>query len=190
LVLPTPSESPILSAEPQFLLAEIALRKGDLDLARRSYLRLVEASPASPQATQAVARMSLVAALESLPTADRDRFLTGLRALDSGKSDRARELWSEWIDDATSPLCGNLRLLLAEALEATDPRAAASRLEELVAALPDSPLSPYALYRAAELRAASEPAAAVRLARSVGEKYPDSALVPLALHLAEELSLH
>ncbi len=189
VVLPPPSTTLAMSAEPQFLSAEIALRRGDLDLARKAFLRLVQASPSSPQATQAVAWMSLVGALQSLPVPDRTRALDGLRALDAGKPDRAHDLWSEWIDDSASPLCGNLRLLLAEALAATDPRAAAAGLEELVAALPDSPLGPYALYRAAELRAASEPAAAMRLARSVGEKYPDSALVPLASRLADELSL-
>jgi tetratricopeptide (TPR) repeat protein len=188
LVIAPPQEPSGISAPAQFLLAEIALRRADLDAARNAFTRLVQASPSSPFATRAVARLSLVAALESLADADRDRVVSGLRFLDAGKPDRARELWSLWIDDATSPLCAGLRLLLAEALEDADPRAAADRLEELAAALPQSPLSPYALYRAAELRAASEPAAAVRLARSVGERYPDSALVPLASHLADELS--
>lgn len=176
-----------VTARAAFLLAEIALREDKLDDARKGYLAVVASAPATKAATSAVGRIALLSALAELEDGDRKRFLAGLKLLDACDAGQARSLWSDWLDRSV-PIAAYGRMLLAEALEAAEPSRAAEEYEQLAAVLPDAPLAPVALYRAALLRASTQPSVAVALANRLAERYRDSALAPVAAQLAEELS--
>jgi len=181
----TPADA---AARAAFLLAEVALRENELSEARKGYLALVSSAPATVAATRAVGRLGLLSALAELDDAECARFLAGLKLLDAGDPDQARSLWADWLDRPSGPMAAYGWFLLAEALEAREPLRAAEEFERLATGLPDAPLAPIALYRAAMLRARTQPALAVALAGRLQQHYPDSALAPVAAQLAEELS--
>ncbi|MCX7597286.1 MAG: hypothetical protein N2512_00235 [Armatimonadetes bacterium] len=176
------------AAHAAFILAEMALREDRLDEARKGYLAVVASAAATRAATSAVGRIALLSALAELDDDERRRFLVGLKLLDAGDMAQARSLWADWLDQPSAPVAAYARMLLAEALEASDPSRAAEEYEQLAKALPDAALAPVAMYRAALLRASTQPPLAVALASRLKERYPDSALAPVAAQLAEELS--
>ncbi len=170
-----------------FLLAEMALRENQADVAEQAYQRVVKETPASEAATEAVQRLMTLADLQQLEDEGRARFVEGLWALDRGDREQARQVLGQWLGAYEDALGDDARLLFAEALAASDPEEAARGMEELGSAMPDSPLAPYALLRAAELRAPSAPAEALRLAAALQQQFPASALVPLAARLQDDL---
>lgn len=170
-----------------FLLAEIALRQDQRDVAEQAYQRVVKEAPASAAATEAVQRLMTLADLQRLEDDQRARFLAGLCALDRGESEDARQALAPWLGAYDDALSDDARLLFAEGLAAPQPEEAARAMEELGSTMPDSPVAPYALLRAAELRAPNAPAEALRLTAALLQQFPTSALVPLAARLQDDL---
>ncbi len=169
------------------LRAEAALRCGRIQQALARFQEIIETVPASSAAIVAVQRVGLCMQLESMQEKQRRRFILGLQALDKGEYEQAEELFSVWMDEADNSLADDVRVMLAEAMAASRPDEAARRLEQLAREMPESPLAPYALFRAAQIEAAIRPAGAVRLAKAVTQTFPDSALAPVAEALVSQL---
>ncbi len=180
----TSADPPAASAT--LVLADCALRRLDLDTASQTLRQVIEKWPESQAATEAVARLALVAQVQGLPEGSRRVVVQGLQALDRGEVEEAERLFAQ-CSSRSRELAAQLELMVAQALAARDRRAALRRLEDIAERYDDPGVAAYALYLAARLSQADEPATARRLAQRLLKDHPDSALVPVAERLLEQM---
>jgi TolA-binding protein len=160
------------------MLAEISLRRGDLDEARERFRFVLDAHPRSDWANDALDRLAFMRDNLDGEGSAEARYFEAVALRDRGDGRMARDLLLEIAGTRGEPLADDALALLAEiAAEQGDARKAADRWLSVAEQFPESMLAPRALLRAAALlrdELEDAPAAAAALTR-ITEDYPDSA---------------
>ncbi|MFO8081836.1 MAG: tetratricopeptide repeat protein [Armatimonadota bacterium] len=158
-------------------LAEIALRRGDLEEAEQRFLHVADAHGDTAWANDALERLALIREnLDGSGSAER-RYFEALGLLERGADQMARDLLLEIAGTRNEPLADDALMSLAEhRAERGDLRPAAETWLSVAERFPESLLAPRALLRAADLLGdLGDFASAGEALRGIVEDYPDSA---------------
>ncbi len=159
-------------------LAEIALRRGEIEEARERFRLVAAAHPDSPHANDALERLAFIREnLDGQGVAE-EHYLKALGMLDRGALPMAEQVLAEVAATRGEPLADDAQMLLANVrAEQGEHEAAVRAWERLTERFPESLLAPEALLRGARLQRdeLGDVQAAARMLRAVIEGYPDSA---------------
>lgn len=159
-------------------LAEIALRRGDLEEAEERFRFVAAQHAKSPWVNDALERLAFMREnLDGRGSAER-RYFEALALRAQGNARTARDLLLEIAGTRDEPLADDALVALAELrAEQEEARGAADTWLSVAERFPDSLLAPQALLRAAEVLRdeLDDTAGAMSALRHVIEDYPDSA---------------
>jgi TolA-binding protein len=159
-------------------LAEIALRRGDLEAAEARFRFVVDEHPLGVYANDALERLAFMRENLDGEGGSEARYLEAIGLMERGEAAMARDLLLEIAGTRDEPLADDALMALGEVrLMQGDARAAVETWLSLPERFAESMLAPGALLRAAEVlrgELADEAGAADAL-RRITEGYPDSA---------------
>ncbi|MGM0494939.1 MAG: tetratricopeptide repeat protein, partial [Armatimonadota bacterium] len=158
-------------------LAEIALRRGDLEEAEQRFRHVADAHGDTAWANDALERLAFIREnLDGSGSAEA-RYFEALGLLERGDLRMARDLLLEIAGTRNEPLADDALMSLAEhRAERGDLRPAAETWLSVAERFPESLLAPRALLRAADLLGdLGDFASAGEALRGIVEDYPDSA---------------
>ncbi|GEM_PF-7056844 len=179
IAAPPADEAPLADpARAALRLAEIALRRGELEAAQARFRFVVEEYPLGPHANDALERLAFMRENLDGEGGSEARYFEAIGLMERGEAAMARELLLEIAGTRDEPLADDALMALGEVrLMQGDARAAVETWLSLPGRFAESMLAPGALLRAAEVlrgELADDPGAAEAL-RRVTEDYPDSA---------------
>ena len=169
-------------------LAEISLRRGNLDEAAAALKRVAREHPASSYTNDALARLALIKENFDGKGEAEGEYLRALGLLDRGRWEQAEALLERISRETAEPLADDAVMLLAQSwADRGEPARAVETYERLADESPDSLLAPTALLNAAHLlleRLSRVAEGRALLSRIVGS-YPESAAADEARDLLE-----
>ncbi len=187
-MLPEPEESRRSVAYAAMRLAEISLRRQDLEEAAKRFSKVAQDYRTSDYGNDALERLAFMKEnLDGQGEAEGD-YLNALGMLDRGEWDRAEASLREIAGQPGEPLADDALMLLAQSwVDREEPARAVDVYQELADGFPESLLAPNALLDAAHLllERLSRPAMARSCLTRIRDTYPDSAAADEASDLLE-----
>jgi len=187
---PEPDQSRTSAAYAAIRLAEISLRRQDLEEAAARFAKVAREHRASAFGNDALERLAFIKEnLDGQGEAEGE-YLRALGMLDRGEWDRAEALLEEIAAQRAEPLADDALMLLAQSwVDREEPARAVEVYEELAEEFPESLLAPTALLDAAHLllERLSHLAEGRSCLIRIRDTYPDSAAADEARDLLELL---
>jgi tetratricopeptide (TPR) repeat protein len=173
-----PEQQASTPARAALRLAEIALRRGEVEEAQERFRLVVSEHAQTAYANDALDRLAFIRDnIDGEGSAER-RYFEALALRQSGNSRMARDLLLEIAGTRDEPLADDALMALAELrAEQEDLRSAVETWVSVLERFPESLMAPQALLKAASILRdeLDDPVAAAEVLRRIVEDYPDSA---------------
>lgn len=173
-----PSRTGPLTARAALRMAEIALRRGDVEEATRRFRYVADEHVDTQWANDALERLAFIQENLGGQGGAARRYFEALALRERGEERMARDMLLEIAGTRGEPLADNALMVLAELrAEQDDPRAAAEGWLAVAERFPESLLAPRALLQAALVQRdrLDDPDAAARTLQRLVDDYPESA---------------